>query len=218
MLPLLVRGTLLFSWLNLLEIGRTSAQTRESIATFLEAVGSHWAPINLSPRTVVRRERAGILDPWRDEPSPLWESAYRIDGGDLGKVARRAEPTRSAESLKLWEETLAAEIAADLSGAREAVRKGELRLDRTNDVPALLDTQNVFGTVIQRYARGSLKIERNQIDDLLHTIVPIVHADAVFLDGPTKRELLKGLNGRAKVFCKSELDAAFEYLEKTNWA
>ena len=72
--------------------------------------------------------------------------------------------------------------------------------------------------MVQRYARGSLKIERHQIDDLLHTVVPVIHADVVFLDGPTKRELLKGLNTRAKVFCKGELEAAFQHLEGMNWA
>ena len=87
-------------------------------------------------------------------------------------------------------------IAADGSAARVAVRKGDLRLDGTNDLPAVLDTESVFATLIQRYVRGSLKIERHQIDDLLHAVVPIVRADVVFLDGPTKRELLKGLDAR----------------------
>jgi hypothetical protein len=80
-------------------------------------------------------------------------------------------------------------------------------------VPDVLDAHGMFATVIQRYACGSLTTERNQVDDLLHTIIPAAYADVVFLDGPTKRELLKGLNTRARVFCRGELEKAFQYLE-----
>ncbi len=39
--------------------------------------------------------------------------------------------------------------------ARDRVRKKTLKLDRTSEVPEVLDSHGVFATVVQRYVRGS---------------------------------------------------------------
>jgi hypothetical protein len=70
-LRVLQRGTLLFSSLNLMETARTKGATLENIASFLDDVGDRWAPIFLNSTEVGRRERAGILEPWRDEQIPI---------------------------------------------------------------------------------------------------------------------------------------------------
>jgi len=211
LLRVLQRGTLLYSWMNLLETARTKGQTLENIARFLEEVGSHWAPMLTSSSVVSRDERAGILEPWRADHFDRWLRAPRVDG-KLSNLVRRAQEPWAEDSLKLWEQQEAAEIGEMLSVARQRVRDDDLTLDGTADVPAVLDTRNVFATVYQRYVRGSLNIERHQIDDLIHTIVPVTFADVVFLDGRTKK-LLERMNTRAKVFSRGEIDAAFQYLE-----
>jgi hypothetical protein len=53
------------------------------------------------------------------------------------------------------------------------------------DVPAKLDTRAVFATITQRVVRKDVKLERHNIEDFLHTCVPVAHADAAFLDGKT---------------------------------
>ncbi len=57
-----------------------------------------------------------------------------------------------------------------------------------------------------------MKLDRNQIDDLLHTFVPVAHADVVFLDAKTKK-LLERMNTRANVFSRPQLEAALQHLE-----
>ncbi len=212
MLRILQRGTLLFSSMNLMETARAKGATLENIASFLDDVGDRWAPISLNSTEVGLRERAGILEPWRDEQIPLWvRHAPRVDG-KLSKLVRRGQEPWAAEALKRWEQEEGAAISAMTSVARERVRKGTLKLDGWSDVPDVLDAHGVFATVLQRYARGTLKVERHQIDDLLHLVVPVAHADVVFLDRKTK-SLLERMNTRAKVFSKREIEAAFQQLE-----
>jgi hypothetical protein len=216
LLRILQRGTLLYSWMNLLETARTKGRTLENIASFLEEVGSHWAPMLTSSSVVSRNERAGILEPWRADYFDQLLRAPRVQG-KLSNLVRRAQEPWAEDSLKLWEQQEAADIGEMISVARQRVRDDDLKLDGTADVPPVLDTRNVFAAVYQRYVRGSLKIERHQIDDLIHTIVPVTFADVVFLDGKTKN-LLERMDTRAKVFSKGEIDAAFQYLESLRTA
>ena len=51
-------------------------------------------------------------------------------------------------------------------------------------------------------------------EDFLHTCVPVAHADAVFLDGKTKRALLERMGTPAKVFSASEVNEALEFLDR----
>jgi len=118
--------------------------------------------------------------------------------------------SRGQQRHKRWEQQEAAAINAMISVARE--RKNALKLDGWSDVPQLLDWHGVHRTVIQRLAGGNVKLDRHQVDDLFHTVVPVAHADVVFLDRKTK-SLLKGMNTRSKVFSKREIEVAFQHLE-----
>jgi len=211
MLRILERGTLLFSFMNLLEIARNRGASVKNIISFLDGVGSHWALISLSSSAVGRRERAGELDPWRAEYMLDWLHAPGV-GGKLSGLVRRTQEPWAMREVNFWEKQEAAEISAMIAIARQRVRTGNMALDRTSEIPDVLDPRGIFETVIQRLTRGSLNLVRNQIDDLFHMIVPVAHADVVFLDSKTKK-LLEGMATRAKVFSKSEIEAAFQYLE-----
>ncbi len=211
MLRILERGTLLLSFMNLLEMARIKGATLNNVASFLDDLGSHWASMELSSSVVGRRECAGELEPWRNDFIPFLLRAPGV-GGKLSALVSRGQEPWAANALKLWEQQEAATISAWFSIGRDRVRAGTLELDRTSDIPDVLDSEGVFNTFTQRLMRGSLKLDRNQIDDLLHTIVPVTHADAVFLDRKTKI-LLERMDTRAKVFSKSEIEAAFQYLE-----
>ena len=212
-LRVLGRGTLMVSMLNMLETARMSGTSVESIASFLDEVGSNWAPIVLSSGAVRRRERDGILFPWRDELNmPVLLVAPRVQWKP-GVLVRRLQEPWAADVLAKWEDTEVGDLSRLLKDARDRYRAGTLKLDRTNDIPDHLDTRSVFGTIIQRFVRGSGKLGRNNIEDLLHTCVPVAHADVVFLDGPTKRQLLDRLQTPAKVYSASEVEDGLEYLE-----
>jgi hypothetical protein len=124
-----------------------------------------------------------------------------------GALVHRLQEPWAADAVQKWEEQEVGAVAAMLDIARAR------HLDRTSDVPAELDTRAVFATVIQRLVRKSVKLERHNIEDFLHTCVPVVHCDAVFLDGPTKRQFLERMNTPAKVFLRSEIDEALTFLE-----
>src|SRR6266852_9700462 len=103
MLRILERGTLLFSFMNLLEIARNRGASVKNIISFLDGVGSHWAPISLSSSAVGRRERAGELEPWRAEYMLDWLRAPRVKGKVSGLVRSGQEPW-AAQNLKAWEQ------------------------------------------------------------------------------------------------------------------
>jgi hypothetical protein len=211
LLNVLSRGTLLISILNFMEIARAKGATAASIAAFLDTVGGRWAAITTTPGTVVSREKEHRLDAWRDEvnlpvllraPGVQWKPA---------NLARRLQESRAVQTLAECEKA-AAGIAADFEVARKRVRAGDLKLDGFWDIPSEVGTHAVFATVLQRLVRGSLNLERHQIDDLLHTCIPVTYCDVAFLDRKTKT-LLEGMETRAKVFYAGELEEALADLE-----
>lgn len=205
-------GTLLFSMFNLVETGRLHGPKLENIISFLEAIGPRWAPISPDRALIWRRERAGELDPWRDEQVfPHWLRAPQVDG-KLPHLVRRFQEPWAAEAFKTWERREIADIRSYLSVAHERVRKGKLKLDGTSDVPFVLDSKGVFDTVIQRVVRRDVKLDRNQIEDVLHAIHSVPHADVVFLDWRTKK-LIERMRTRAKVFSRTELEDGLRELE-----
>ena len=215
LLRVLARGTLLLSMLNLLETARARGRTIERIASFLDEVGPRWAPVALSARYVEEREDAGAEFPWRDETHmPVLLAGPRVFWKP-GNLVRRLQEPWAKDALRKWEEQEVADIAALLGAGREAHRAGKLELDRTSDVPSKLDTRAVFATITQRVVRKEVKLERHNIEDFLHTRVPVAHADAVFLDGKTKRTLLERMDTPAKVFSASEVENALQWLETT---
>jgi hypothetical protein len=215
LLRVLARGTLLLSMLNLLETARASRRTTKTIASFLDAVGPHWAPVALSTRYVEEREEAGAEFPWRDEKNmPVLLAAPRVFWNP-GNLVRRLQEPWAKDAVRKWEEQEVADIAAILGAGREGHRAGTLKLDRTSDVPAKLDTRAVMASVTQRMVRKDVKLERHNIEDFFHTCVPVAHADAVFLDGKTKRALLERMDTPARVFSASEVEDALQWLETT---
>lgn len=214
LLRILSRGTLLLSMLNLLETARAKGRTAKSIAAFLDSVGPRWAPVALSSRYVEEREDAGVEFPWRDEVNmPVLLRAPRV-AWRPGALVRRLQEPWAADAVRKWEDQEVADVAAMLDVARTRHLDGSLKLDRTSDVPARLDTRAVFATVVQRLIRKSVKLQRHNIEDFLHTCVPVTHCDVVFLDGPTKHQLLERMDTPAKVFSRTEVQEALVYLEK----
>jgi len=210
---MLGRGTLFISLLNFVEMARTRGGTATNIPAFLDRVGVRWSALTLSPRMVVSREKQYRLDPWRDEI--YLPHLLRAPGvhGKPGNLARRIQQPKIRNQIVAEWEKIAAGLAADFLEARRRNRTGDLTLDGFWDIPPELGTSTIFATTLQRLVRSSLKLERHQIDDLLHTCIPVAFCDVVFLDRKTKN-LLKGMQTHAKVFYAGELEEALSYLER----
>jgi len=54
------KGTLLFSWANAVEVAGPQGRSADAVRSFLDSIGPHWVPLELSPWEVVRREEAGL--------------------------------------------------------------------------------------------------------------------------------------------------------------
>ena len=51
------KGTLLFSWTNVLEVAANSGASLKAIQSFLSEIGEHWFPIEWNAFEVIRREK-----------------------------------------------------------------------------------------------------------------------------------------------------------------
>lgn len=53
------KGTLFFSWLNVLELSRNTGESADLLKIFLAEIKEHWFPMEINPFTVMEREVAG---------------------------------------------------------------------------------------------------------------------------------------------------------------
>src|SRR5438128_10104269 len=52
------RGTLLFSWVNAVEIGGPQGHSADAVRAFLDSIGPHWVPLESNAWTVAEREQS----------------------------------------------------------------------------------------------------------------------------------------------------------------
>lgn len=214
MLRVLGGGTLLLSAMNLMEVARTahgatSLSTVMRILDFLEAVGPRWAILDISHAQVAERERLGDPLPWLQSE---WCVRTRRQLGciSLAPLVGRMTKPWAREALEHWEREAAA-VLAIVAAARSGVRSKTLDLDG-KPIPGATRTEAIFQMMVQRLAKSDLSLNRNGLDDLIHAIVPLAHADVVFLD---KRSLglLRGDGLARKVFDRKRVDDALFHLE-----
>jgi hypothetical protein len=218
MLRVLRRGTLLMSAMNLMEVARTAAGAKKldtvmRVLDFLEAVGPRWAILDIERRNVVEREAVGDPLPWLQSEWCI-RTRQQLRCISLAPLVGRMVQPWAKQILDGWEKE-AADVTAMIAVARSRVRAKTLDLDG-QPLPGSTPTEAVFQMLVQRLAKSDLPLDRNQFDDLIHAVVPLAHADVVFLD---KRwpGLLRAHALARKVFDRKHVDDALFYLE-SRWA
>ena len=204
LLRILQRGTLLLSIMNLAEIARPkSGESVQSVENYLDAVGPRWTILNWSREEVSKREALGYREPWLDE---RWTRMARSTfAASLRSLVRRLREPWAQAMLDEWEAE-AKKVMELVELVRASVRAKTLVLDGS-PLPGSAGCNAVFEVVLQKLTTSTLRLDRNQLDDLIHATVPLAHADVVFMDERTA-SLLNRTPLRRKAFWRAEVDDA----------
>lgn len=218
-------GTLLFSHINMLEAGLLRDPSAARVQDFLRRIGNNWAPIDYEFTEVVVRENEGRLAGPRpalseglgkfvydcgcpDEPITLDHIMIGFRGGD------EAAAENHRRDLDLMRSAMARHVA-------EWQKLSPEQMDRQFPVarragPTLYLASRIVRALISE-ARA-FRWTPNDAFDFIHAIVPLVYADAVFLDRQWKGriERLQLEDGFARVFCGNEIQHFFQWFEGFN--
>lgn len=177
------KGTLLFSWTNVLEVSENSGASLTAIQSFLSEIGEHWFPVEFNPVEVIRREKglisgnshpcfaSGFLKAYYPQISegPLSLSAVcdLIQDNEINSACR--------QNLKHVKE----EVRKTLIGWRsEDPKSVNVSKHFDPNCPTLFMVEG-FRKLIQKEI---FNIDENDAIDLLHATVPIAYGDFVLLD------------------------------------
>ncbi len=217
------KGTLLFSWTNVLDAATTSGGTAERIKDLLGAIGEHWLPVEMNPFKVMRKEAQA--DPSSNTPcvSETFVEAYipHILGG----------PLTLSRVLDLTQEDSGAAARANLARLKEeaGLFVRQLRSLSASD-PAWLDThfpRQTFDSarptafVFPELLRALIKdkgttFTPNDAVDLFHATVPTAWSDFVLLDKSwtTRVRALPLPANQVRAYYENELDDFLNVFEK----
>ncbi len=217
------RGTLLFSWTNVLDAAITSGGTTERIKGLLGAIREHWLPMEMNPFKVIRKEEKA--DPSSNTPC-VSESFIKT------YIPHMLEgPLTLSKALDLTQQDGGAAARANLARLKEEASEfvRDFRSRSASD-PAWLDnyfprqtfdsarpTAFVFPELLRALIgdRG-MTFTPNDAVDLFHTTVPTAYSDFVLLDKNwTKRVRALPLPAnQVRAYYENELDDFLNVFEK----
>ena len=176
------KGTLLFSWANVLEVAANSGASLEAIQFFLNEIGEHWFPVEFNPFEVIRREKGFT----HGNSNPCFalgflEAYYpHISNGplSLSTVCDLTQDSTFKPAYRQNMENLEQEILKTFRFWRseELENDGIPRFDP--NCPTMYVVEG-FQRLIQK---ETFNIDENDAIDFLHATVPIAYADFVLLD------------------------------------
>ena len=217
------KGTLLFSWTNVLDAATTSGGTAERIRDLLGAIGEHWLPMEMNPFKVIRKEVQA--DPSSNTPcvSETFMETYIphiLEG-----------PLNLSRVVDLTQQDAGAAARTELDRLKKEASDfvHQLRSLSASD-PAWLDThfpRQTFDSarptafVFAELLRVLIKdrgtaFTPNDAVDLFHATVPTAWSDFVLLDKTwTKRVRSLALPAdRVRAYYEYELDDFLTVFEK----
>jgi hypothetical protein len=228
-------GTLLFSWTNSIEVAGPQGASSAAVRDFLDSVGPHWVPLELSPWESVDKERAGLTS-----QAPVSESfmrayfherAYELSPEGTNVLDLSAEVFFRLGAVVDWVQENRDSIERDKTRIAQAFRErlAQLRADYEND-QASLDRQippipfderwpATFVCVhLQRLLVEEAKayrFEDNDSLDFCHSVLATAYGSLITLDRQWKRrvQMLPTPNRLARVYYRPELDHLVSMLE-----
>jgi hypothetical protein len=217
------RGTLFFSWANVLELGDSIFNRSVPIRLLFDGIGEHWFPIEWNPFACIRKEIAHVSGANSPALSESFLRAYypHIHGGVL---------TLSAV-LDLLRQDNGIKAHSGQDQIKVTVRKfvDEVKLGHSKDpnwldeeCPVLpFDPQRpavfVFSRLLRALAQESgFTFTPNDGMDLFHATVPAAYSDFVLLDKSwTRRVRTIAMPGRQSyAFSEHELDQFLDAFEQ----
>ena len=217
------RGTLFFSWANVLELGDSIFSRSAPIRILFDGIGEHWFPIEWNPFACIRKEIAHVSGANSPALSESFLRAYypQIHGRVL---------TLSAV-LDLLRQDNGAKAHAGQDQIKVTVRRfiDEVKQGHSKDpnwleekYPALpFDPQRpavfVLGELVRALAsEHGFTFTPNDGMDLFHATVPVAYSDLVLLDKSwTQRVRAIAMPGRQLyAFSEPELDQFLDVFEQ----
>lgn len=216
------KGDLLFSSINMMELGMLRGRSTLGVRTFLEKVGTHWTPLEFDITQVVPREAEGFPDAAicqrllelviheaksatgdPDEPITLEWVMDLLSGQSLDEHRQHLEVAKGAMASHVAE--WRALPPAELDGKFPVALKGG---------PTVYLLSRVIRAIIQEAKSHTWML--NDAFDFSHAVIPLAYADAVFLDKQWKQRIarLQLVEGPfARVFYRNDTDAFLRWFE-----
>ncbi len=228
-------GTLLFSWTNSIEVAGLPSASSAAVRRFLDSIGPHWVPLELSPWESVDKEREGLISQAAVSDSFMrayfQERAYELSPEGTNVLDLSAEVFFRLGAVVDWVEKNRDNIERDkvrvAQGFRE--RLEQLRADYEND-RAILDRQVPPIPFDERWPAmfvcfhlqrllvkewKAFQFEANDALDFCHAVLAAAYGSLITLDRQWKRrvEMLPTPNRLARVYYRPELDQLVALLE-----
>lgn len=217
------RGTLLFSWANVLEISGNTGDSADQIRCFLADLGEQWFPIEINPFTVIRREIQYV--PGNDNPCfavGLLNAYYPyIHGGRLS-LSTIVDLTRH-EQVKLTVQESIQRLTAEMHQTFDTARhkwRGN-KTGRGHNFPnsgfsADRPAEFVCKGLMRLVVKENFNITANDVLDFCHATVSVAYGDLVLLD---KRWVdlarkLKMPSGHVRVYGPQQVEQFLQHLEQ----
>jgi len=185
------RGTLMFSILNILEMGRNSRESYRKIRDLLDGVGPFWLLSDLDPETVQRRLAAGFIAP----------AAF------LAPVQLLAHIFGTAPEGAFRLGTAVDRLVHLLKHNRQRHRRRERMIPNPHPprTPMWIEVE-----LVRFLVKDGKTITNNDAIDIMHAAVPLCFAPIVLLDTAWTNFARKLKLPDTQVFAQPELDAALE--------
>jgi hypothetical protein len=219
------RGTLFFSWANVLELGNSIFNRSAPIRFLFDGIGEHWFPIEWNPLACIRKEIAYVSGANSPALSESFLRAYypHVHDGvltlstvlDLLRQDNGAKAHAGRDQIRVIVPQFVDEVKQGHSKDPKWLDKQYPALPFDPQRPALF----VFTELLRALAseRG-YTFTPNDGMDLFHATVPVAYSDFVLLDKAwTHRVRAIGMPGR-QIYAFSEPDIdefldAFEQCE-----
>jgi hypothetical protein len=217
------KGTLLFSWVNVMELGNSIFNRSAPIRLLLDGIGEQWFPIESNPFASIKKENSqqGAANSPAFSETLLRAYYPHVHGGvltlssvfDLLRHDNGAKARGAQQQLKATVQQFIDEI-------KQGHRLDPTWLDKRYPTLAF-DPQRPTLFVFTELLRG-LASERgftftpNDGIDLFHATVPVAYSDFVLLDRSwTRRVRALSMPGRALyAFAEPELDGFLDAFER----
>jgi hypothetical protein len=203
------RGTLMFSLVNILEMGRNSGKSYADIRALLDDLEPYWVISDLDPRTAQAREDRGILPPasflapvellgilFKNMPAATFRLGSALEGLQDDNFREQA-----TSLLEPWD------VIEHFEQARSRYRRGEAMV--SPPAPRFRPMW-IHASLLQLLIKDGKAIKSNDVIDILHAVVPLAYAVVVLLDKAWVSFSTRLGLPDTKIFARPQLDDALE--------
>ena len=229
------KATLLFSWVNAVEIAGPQGDSADAVRAFLDSIGPHWVPLESNPWKVVGSEEcrgatgAAVSEQFMDAYFTERSGELLPTGGTsaelptegffrLGAVLKWVHENRDA--VRRYGPELDAALQTRLEHLRTEYDRDQTSLDRV--LPPLPFDEHHPATFVLVHLQRLLVLEsrgyhfkRNDGLDFCHAVMAAAYGSVITLDRHWKRRIqsLPSADQLARTYYSRELDEMVGLLE-----